>query len=339
MMLPRTGPLNHRHFAILLGLSALAVLPFVVIHLHERHQTMFVLALTSTLLLLALLFWVVRWRAVAAPAVVLACGISTMILLQVWEQGTPGTFWAYPLVLVFYLLFAPRPAMICNVAFFLLLAAVAIRVMPMEIYIRLLITLTIVSAFACIFARTVERGIADLDRLTQIDPLTGAWNRRHLRNRMPETVNWLARDNVPCSLVALDIDGFKEINDVHGHARGDEIIVRLSNLVQERIRERDLLVRYGGDEFLLILQNTRETNALHLVEELRRTIAAMPHDDGLQVTISAGVAELVYGETVTSWMARADDALLHAKRAGRNRVVASSSLPNATAPKHADAGH
>ena len=122
------------------------------------------------------------------------------------------------------------------------------------------------------------------------------------------------------SLLLLDIDSFKLINDEHGHAAGDAVLTGLSALLAEQLRVSDELGRWGGEEFLLLAPGTTLPAATELAERIRAAVAQAAFPHGRTVTVSIGVAQAGVGETPEQWVARADLALYEAKRAGRNRV-------------------
>ncbi len=337
MVLPESGLLNHRQFATLLGVSALALAPFAIAHARAGALEFAMITTATTLLLVALMVWVARRGAIALPALLLMGGVGIALLISIWLHGVNATFWAFPLVLVNYLVFALRPAIIGNVALVMALILVAIPSLPIELWSRFLVTLSMVSVFTGVFSYAVHGGLATLDRLTQVDPLTGLWNRRHLNMRLAEPRNWMERDDIVTSFVMLDIDGFKRINDRVGHAAADDILRQLADLLSRRTRDRDLVFRYGGEEFTLMLPNTDEDSARFLAEQLRLRVEATRFPSDVPVTISAGVAELLPDESATACLERADVALLAAKAQGRNQVLAASDVaPASTAAARAN---
>ena len=177
----------------------------------------------------------------------------------------------------------------------------------------------VVSLIAAICGPYIE--IGRLSRLSQVDPLTGALNRRGLERSFPERTT---EDSVePVAVVMADIDRFKEINDSFGHAAGDEVLKHVTRLLADVVRAGDAIVRYGGEEFLLVLPSVGLGRALIVAERARSTIASHPTPCGdarIPATISLGVAERRPGEARGELLARADAALYEAKRKGRNCV-------------------
>ena len=164
----------------------------------------------------------------------------------------------------------------------------------------------------------------EAERLSITDGLTGVWNRRHLDLRSSEELRRARRFGEPFSLVLVDVDDFKRVNDTHGHQTGDAVLVELAGRLASSVREVDTVARYGGEEFCLLLPRTDVGGAELLAEKVRDAVAsaAFPTDGGeLHVTVSVGVAtHPVHGGTVPQLMSAVDAALYRAKRAGKNRV-------------------
>ncbi|TAM46751.1 MAG: GGDEF domain-containing protein [Gammaproteobacteria bacterium] len=158
------------------------------------------------------------------------------------------------------------------------------------------------------------------------DPLTGVYNRGVMETMMRREVGLAHRHKASLSLMFLDIDNFKNINDTVGHAVGDEIIKAFADCVQRCIRTTDILARYGGDEFVLQLSNTPPEGALLLAERIRKAVdetgLMLVNGHKMRITTSIGVATLSEGDTFETLCARADDALYQAKQNGRNCVRA-----------------
>ena len=155
------------------------------------------------------------------------------------------------------------------------------------------------------------------------DELTGLLNRRAMMELMQLEERRSQRSGRPLLLAQLDIDHFKPINDTHGHATGDRALQAFSSAVLNVVRDTDVLARWGGEEFVLMVTDTQCEHARDLLERIRVTVAAMeiPHATGtLRMTLSAGLAQHVPGQTLEHTLERADQALYTAKALGRNRV-------------------
>lgn len=155
----------------------------------------------------------------------------------------------------------------------------------------------------------------------QRDPLTGVNNRAALHTTMAREIGLAHRHGSPLSLLAMDIDHFKRVNDTYGHAVGDCVIKAVAAAAQAGIRSSDIVFRYGGEEFLILLSNTSSEGAMLLAERLRRRIAETDIIcDGrhISTTVSVGIGCLQPADTADTLFARADRALYDAKAAGRN---------------------
>ncbi len=165
----------------------------------------------------------------------------------------------------------------------------------------------------------------ELKRLAMTDELTGIANRRHFMQRAEEDLRRIQRYPAPAALLMMDIDHFKQVNDRYGHAMGDEVLRAVSRTGQGALRDTDLIGRFGGEEFCLLLPQTEPAQALQVAERLRQEIAEVEFhtDDGVMfsVTVSLGVAAVKpTGDSLSEWLRRADEALYKAKADGRNRV-------------------
>ncbi len=155
------------------------------------------------------------------------------------------------------------------------------------------------------------------------DPLTNLNNRRAMEATLSREVELAKRCRSALSLITLDIDHFKKINDNYGHLTGDKVIVEVANALQSAVRSCDIVFRYGGEEFVVILSNTDTHGAHLLAERVRKTIAdqLIPHENGdINISASLGVASFEQLDNGRSLFSKADAALYQAKRTGRNRT-------------------
>ncbi len=166
----------------------------------------------------------------------------------------------------------------------------------------------------------VARQIQDSER----DPLTQLLRRNLMDEHLPALLEHCREQDWPVSAVILDLDHFKSINDTLGHAAGDDVLRKTGAIILETVRKDDLAIRYGGEEFLLVLPGARRLHARLLAERLREAIAqtSFPALGDRRVTASLGVAERAGGEEFVAWIQRADEALYRAKERGRNRSEA-----------------
>jgi diguanylate cyclase (GGDEF)-like protein len=166
----------------------------------------------------------------------------------------------------------------------------------------------------------LEKALSRLEELATTDQLTGAYNRRKFEEIASEEIKRADRYELPLSLIAFDIDFFKRVNDVFGHLNGDMVLRDVTAMVRGDIRESDALVRWGGEEFIVLSPETGLDEAVEQAEKIRRKIAAHRFGEVGSITVSLGVAGYRAGEEIDSLIKRADDALYSAKSNGRNRV-------------------
>lgn len=167
-----------------------------------------------------------------------------------------------------------------------------------------------------------------LENLANIDGLTGIYNHRYFQNILDQEINRATRKQLSISIVMLDIDHFKKINDTYGHQVGDFILIELAKILKNNIRKYDTLARYGGEEFIIILPETQLGEALNVANKIRLVIEENTFDDGREtykITASLGVAESQPATeddfSKSKFISKADEALYNAKDGGRNQVA------------------
>lgn len=171
--------------------------------------------------------------------------------------------------------------------------------------------------------RKLQQREAEIVEISQTDPLTGIGNRRRLDQALATEISRCDRTGEQLSAMMADLDHFKRINDRYGHEAGDKILIAFGELLRQHTRTTDVVTRFGGEEFVVLLPHTDREHALAMAERIRRAFAARriePLRD--PVTVSFGVAELLPGERAEGLLRGIDKALYKAKQGGRNRVVA-----------------
>ncbi len=161
----------------------------------------------------------------------------------------------------------------------------------------------------------------ELTAMAATDPVTGLWNRRHSADLLAADLEQAQRAGQPMTLLMIDIDHFKGINDTHGHQTGDRVLIEVARRLRDNLRGTDIVGRWGGEEFVVLLRYCGLSDALGTAEKLRRQIAEARFERLCTVTVSIGATQLLAEDDLNSWLGRADTALYEAKRAGRNTVV------------------
>lgn len=172
--------------------------------------------------------------------------------------------------------------------------------------------------------RALAAANEQLSRMASTDRLTGLWNRRHFEEAVTHEMIKADRYQHPLSMLIFDIDHFKAVNDRYGHLAGDRVLVELSQIARQQTRDSDLLARWGGEEFVILMPETGPNDATTVAEKIRTTFASHRFPDLGTVTASFGIAAFRFSESLDRWISRADGALYEAKQAGRNRVQLAS---------------
>jgi diguanylate cyclase (GGDEF)-like protein len=262
-----------------------------------------------------------RGRQPPVPYALLIVPITATIGLSLATQGVIGAFWCYPVVLFFYFVLARPMARLCSGALLLMATAMVYRYLSMRITVRFCVSLVLTIAIIDIIQGIIRQLQHRLVEQAITDPLTGAYNRRHMETRLAEALESGRRREAPAALLLIDVDHFKRINDEQGHKAGDTVLKGLVRVVRSRARKVDLLFRMGGEEFVLLLPDTTESDAVSVAEDIRQAIAQSSLLDGRVVTASIGVGSARPEDSAETWIKETDAAMYAAKEAGRNRVA------------------
>jgi diguanylate cyclase (GGDEF)-like protein len=304
----------------------LFLFPFAVNNFVQARSTLGVGSM-MIVMLLAYNAWDIRFRQQVpwTTTFLLAPLIIVFVKMSFQRQGVVGALWCYPAVLSFYFMLEERQARIMN----LLLIGVAIpaawSAVESPLAVRVTATLLAVSIFSALSIRVINAQQQKLSNLAITDSLTGLYNRTLLEPTLSRVAEQSARSGSPTSLLAMDLDHFKSVNDTFGHDAGDCVLRAFSQVLGERLRRSDVVFRTGGEEFLVILHHTDWNGAVQVGEELRAITAASCLIPNKRVTMSGGLATMRPGESWPDWLKRADKNLYAAKRTGRNRIVSDES--------------
>ncbi|MEW8321425.1 MAG: GGDEF domain-containing protein [Candidatus Thiodiazotropha taylori] len=264
--------------------------------------------------------------------------IAYTYLISTGGIDNTGPLWCYPLTLIMMLLQGLRRGVIA----LLVLLAIALVVMfapalpfvsadyPQSFKVRFIASFVALSIMVMIyeFLRewTHNRYLAissELERASRTDMLTGLANRREMLVRLDAAYGTYSRHGVPFSIIMADLDNFKRINDTYGHAAGDQLLIELGKLLSSVVRRQDLVSRWGGEEFLIMLSQTDRQQAMEVAEKLRLAVESevFSGENKFLITLSLGVQSITEVVSTDEMIKDADRFLYEAKRRGRNRVA------------------
>ena len=312
---------NHRLAGIALfgAFACVCILPFLALRMLQGEWLRAGIDAVLMAVIAGCVLW--TWRTGRHTAAsVLAATVLVGVLAVTVTGGLEGMLWTYPGVAAVYML-APRWACIYSIAGLIgsiVLLAVSgwIPEPPITFY----ATSVLVGVFGFIAATLAERHRLELERLATRDPLTGMGNRRTMELELAGITAEHRAGGLHAAIAVLDLDHFKRINDQHGHAAGDRVLVDFSRIVQGCIRLRDRLYRMGGEEFVLVLPQTDATGVQAALAKIQAELRQRLRSPGGAVGTSIGAALLRPDEDWRQWLARADAALYCAKRGGRDRI-------------------
>lgn len=259
-------------------------------------------------------------RKVRVTGILLTVFYMCGMVSAVYASDAALIYWAFPTTTAAYFLVKPREAAFISLVALIALQPIMIGSVASVEQVGILVALTINNIFSYVVARNMQLNATELAQQATRDSLTGAGNRRLFDEKVLELIAMQDRDKKPTSLVILDIDNFKTINDRFGHIRGDEVLINLASLLRERLRKGDGLYRLGGEEFAIVANQADQAVALGLAEELRELVETSNLVPSMKVTISLGVAECDAADDAKTWFEKADAALYQAKNRGRNQT-------------------
>lgn len=270
---------------------------------------------------------------------------ALMVFVGRPEVSAFAFVWLLIIPILAHLLLGPRLGLLLSLGYMGVGGAIYLHrfrgdpeLVSIELLANAVIAALTILALSHFYERSRERFMLKLIQLATVDPLTGLANRMRLKEVFDHERARAQRAGTPLSLLMLDLDRFKRINDDYGHEAGDAVLVAFAQLLRDRLRKTDLIARFGGEEFLVALPDTDAQVAIAVAEELRGALEslAIPYQGKrLQLTVSIGVAEYGRDGVDLDTLSRiADERLYQAKAAGRNRVRGGAA---AAAPTTAEA--
>jgi len=249
---------------------------------------------------------------------IIQTGANVFFILEV---GMMASYWLYASGVANYYILDRRAALLVNAVACLLAVTVAFD--DPNFAVRYCAAFALINILLFAFSVQLEKKNDELDRMLTVDPLTGAGNRTAMDGALLRVKNLFDRYGTPATVIMIDLDHFKRINDTFGHSEGDKVLRRVADQLQARLRPTDTLYRYGGEEFTIVAENTTLSQASFLAESIRKRVADHQGDDQkteADLTVSIGVAQLRVDESTNSMVDRADKALYKAKSISRNWV-------------------
>lgn len=246
--------------------------------------------------------------------------ITITIIFATHELGVRGSYWPFLVVLAYYFILPKKWAWIANIIFGGVILPVAWNVLEHPIAMRFSSVFLGTSIFAFLSMREITKQHYLLKEQAITDTLTGLYNRSLLQYSLEHAIQQSHRTSTPITLLMLDIDHFKKINDEYGHEVGDSVLKSLGELLQNFFRGSDTVFRIGGEEFLVLIYDTDEFYAMNIAEKFRINIEQLSLIPEHTVTVSIGIAEIQPNLGWKEWMKLCDDKLYCAKSNGRNQV-------------------
>lgn len=262
-------------------------------------------------------------------------GISLFFLMNGGVERT-GLLWTFPLPSLLFFFYGRKKGLIVLSLFVFWVTIYLFIIDQNKIYlqnqkIRFILSLTISTIFTYILASNRERAIDalsiannTLNKLVKTDELTGIYNRHGFDMVASKIIHYHERNNLPYCILLCDLDHFKKINDTYGHDCGDNVLKEISQLLYKSIRKQDILCRWGGEEFIILIPDTRGEQAILLADKLRNQIQKLKimYDTKIvQITLSIGVGQNSSNTALIDVIKKADENLYRAKETGRNKVV------------------
>lgn len=269
--------------------------------------------------------WTIKKKNVYYPIVTFLVMLPIFLIFDyqvIIDQQIIGVLWSYPFLVGFYFALPQRMSWVASACCLTVTTIASTQVFPLDIAARIFISSLIVCIYIALLVNIINKQNNELENQAALDPLTGIFNRKLLKNMLTMAVNDAQAHAHTASLLCIDLDNFKSINDNYGHHVGDDVLIAIANLLKKEVNsKRDKLFRLGGEEFLILLPKKNLAQAISISEAIRYRIehaALLP--DKKKVTASIGVSEYQTSSSWTQWMNHTDDLMYIAKQSGKNCV-------------------
>lgn len=309
---------------MLLALSfgtAIGILPFTVFRALQHDW--YVAALDAFVVIgMSLIFIsVYKTNKVRTASLVLILVALCGNVISFYIKGISQINWIYPAMLSAYYIMSPKKGLLVNFVMLGFYVPKMFTLLNTVNIATIIVTIIITNIIAYVFASGLRKQETTLKQLASEDYLTGAGNRRALSEELELLHRKLKNHDKTATVLLLDLDHFKKVNDTHGHIKGDKVLIRLTELMRCHYNSQGTVYRYGGEEFLIICPDVAIDEAFEIAEEFREVVKSNIVIDGTEQTISIGVAEYIKEESNDDWIHRVDLALYRAKNQGRDRTI------------------
>lgn len=306
--------LQQRILCIIPFFAAMGILPFAIFRFIQQDWIVAILDFTF-FILMSLIGYFAYQRKHVETFKIFFCVLAILgTFFTIYMKGVNQLFWCYPTIVILFYFLVVRVALISTLVFVVGVAVLSFSLLTNLSFISFVITLVITSACSFAFSYETNKQHVQLELLSKTDSLTKVFNRRAFKEVAEKKINEYLREPKSASLILLDLDYFKQINDEFGHNKGDEVLIKICRLIEDLLRKSDYLFRVGGEEFVILPDGTNLQQTINLANRIKDTVEAFNFIENHTVTISCGLAE--YNNTNDSlkdWYAHADKALYNAK--------------------------
>ena len=301
--------------------TAIGITPFTVYRALRQDWYVATLDLIVVIGMSLIFIYVYKTDNVRKASVVLIVVALLGNVVSFYLKGISQIGWIYPAMLSAYYIMSPNKGMMVNFVMLSLYLPKLYILLEVIDFATFIITVVITNIIAFVFASGLRKQEISLKKLASEDYLTSTGNRRFLNTQLSNIHKKLKNHDKTATIILLDLDHFKKVNDTYGHIKGDEVLVRLSELLLCFYKNKEYVFRYGGEEFLVICPDKPIDKVMVMADEFRNIVKKNIIIEGVEQSISLGVAEYVKEESIDDWIHRVDMALYQAKNEGRDRVV------------------
>lgn len=307
---------------IILGfLSLLFIFPFAVYRLLQGNLLVAAMEFLHCTILFICSVYIIKTGKVKTVKLIIVVLTITAICFSIYFLGYSQIHWVYPVILITYYLVNHKQAIVLTLCTLVFIIIVTFHQVEFSSFAKTLASLLLTNIFAYIFSKYMYESREKLLTYANQDALTGISNRRALNNKLKEIISIQNRYSIDFCLIIFDLDHFKKINDQYGHDIGDDVLIKVTSHISERLRASDQFYRFGGEEFVIIPGQSNQNESFILAESVRKLVEKIEYEHSFKTTISIGIANFIKDDTPSSWLKRADDALYRSKENGRNQTT------------------